>query len=59
MPCDDRERWDGGVRARLKREEICVYTQLIHFVVPQKLTQHCKGIMLQFEKKEFANSKKE
>ena len=37
--CDDLEGWDGkGVGARLKREGIYVYTQLIHFVVQQKLT---------------------
>ena len=57
MLCDDLEgwggRWEGG---RLRREEIyvCVYIYiwLIHFVVQQKLTQHCKAIIiLQFKKK--------
>ena len=26
---------------------ICVYIWLIHFVIQQKLTQHCKAIILQ------------
>ena len=30
---------------RLKREGIHVYVQLIHTVVHQKLTQHCKAII--------------
>ena len=48
MLCDDLEEWDarcwGG---RLTREEIYVYLYLIHIVVQQKLTQHCKAIILQ------------
>ena len=28
-----------------------VYTELIHFTVEQKLTQHCKATILQFKKK--------
>ena len=44
MLCDDLEVWDGkGVGARLQREGMYVYTQLIHFVVQQKLMQHCKA----------------
>ena len=35
----------------VKRERIHVYIQLIHFIVQQKLTQHCKAIILQFKKK--------
>ena len=42
-------RWHRGMGWR------CVYThthtQLIHFVVQQKLTQHCKAIILQLKKK--------
>ena len=39
MLCDNLERWDGGgMRGRLKREEIDVYIQFIHSVVQQKLT---------------------
>ena len=37
----------GGVRGTSKREGIYVYIQLIHFVVQQKLIQHCKEIILQ------------
>ena len=32
---------------RSKKEGIYVYIWLIHFVVQQKLTQHCKVIILQ------------
>ena len=28
---------------RFKRERIFVYTWLVHFVVQEKLTQHCKA----------------
>ena len=43
----------GGirVRGRLKREGIYICLQLIHFIVQQKLTQHCKAIILQFKKR--------
>ena len=52
MFCDDLEGWMvGGVGGRLQREGIYVYIELIHFVVQQKLTQHCKAIILQFKKK--------
>ena len=51
MLCDDLEVWDEGwVGGRLKRKRIYVYLQLIHVVVQQKLTQHCKAIILQFKK---------
>ena len=40
-----------GRGERLKREGLCVYTRLIHIVVQQKLTQHCKAITLQRFKK--------
>ena len=45
--CDDLEGWDGGngVERRSKRARIYVFTWLIHFVVQQKLTQHCKAII--------------
>ena len=40
--------WDGGeMGGRSKREGIYVYQQLIHFLVLQKLMQHCKAIVLQ------------
>ena len=52
MHCDDLggRDGDGGVGGMLKRKRIYVYTQLIHIVVQQKLTQHCKEIILQFKK---------
>ena len=34
-------------RRKLKREETCVYLQLIHIVIQQRPTQHCKAIILQ------------
>ena len=52
MPCVVLEK--GGKRVvggRLKREGIDVYTQTIDFVVEQKLTQHCKAIILQLKEK--------
>jgi len=42
--CDDLEGWDGGLGGRFERKGIYVYIQLIHSVVQQKLTQHCKVI---------------
>ena len=36
----------GAVGERLTWEGIYVYIQLIHFVVQQELTQHCKAVML-------------
>ena len=38
---DGRETQEGGHKG------IYVYIQLIHFVVQQKLIQHCKAIILQ------------
>ena len=35
---------------RLKRKGTHAYTELIHAVVQQKLTQHCKAIIFQFKK---------
>ena len=53
MLSGDLDGWDGGggVGGRSTREGICVYIQLIHFVV-----QCCKAIILQFgsEGKGFA-----
>ena len=48
--CDDLEGWDteGGSEAQEGGDMgIYVYIQLIHFVVQQKLTQHCKAFILQ------------
>ena len=36
-----------------KREGIYVYIQLIHFMVQQKLVQHCKAIVLQLKNKKI------
>ena len=50
MLCDDLEGrvgWEGGVEGKLKREGMYVYIQLIH-VAQQKLTQHCKVILISF-----------
>ena len=32
---------------KFKKEGIYVYTELIHFAVQQKVTQHCKATILQ------------
>ena len=37
----------GGMGAGRGRKGIYVHTELIHCVVPQKLTQHCKSIIRQ------------
>ena len=37
------------MEGRLKREGICVYTQLIHTLVQQKLTQHYKAMIFQLK----------
>ena len=47
--CDHLEGWDK--ESRRKTQEggdmgIYVYIQLIHFVIKQKLTHHCKAIIL-------------
>ena len=43
--CDDLEDGMVGMGGRLKGEQI--YFTLIHFIVQQKLTQHCNAIVLQ------------
>ena len=50
MLCDDLEGWDreGGREAQEGGDmEIYVYIRLIHFVVQQKLTEHCEAIIFQ------------
>ena len=49
MLCDDLHGFGGGKRS--KRDGIYVYIQLIHFIVQQKITEHCKAITPQFFKK--------
>ena len=34
---------------RSRREGLYVYIQLIHFIVQQKSTQHCKAVILRYE----------
>ena len=43
----------GGIS---KREGMCVYISLIHFIVQQKLTQFCKAIVLLFSRKVKPNT---
>ena len=50
MLCDDGAG-GLGVGGRPEREGMYVHLQLIHFVVQQKLTQHCKAVILQLKKK--------
>ena len=45
---DDQEGLDSG---GLKRERIYAYIELIHLVVCQKLTQHCKAVILKKRKR--------
>ena len=50
MLCDDLEGWDREVGSEAQEGGdmgIYVYIQLTHFVVQQKLAQHCKAVMLQ------------
>ena len=50
MLCNDLEGW-GGEGGRETQEGgdmgIRVYVWLIHFVIQQKLTHHCRAIILQ------------
>ena len=48
MLYDDLGGWGGG--GREAQQGVYVYRQLIHFVIWQKLTQHCTVIILQFKK---------
>ena len=43
---DDLEGWDGGKGRRSQREGIYVHILLIHFVLQQKLTKHCKAVII-------------
>ena len=43
---------------RSKRQGICVCIWLFHLAVQQKLTQHCKAIILQLKKKERKKERK-
>ena len=53
MLCDDpdgRMGWGGAVGGMFKREVIYVCLELIHIVIQQKLTQHCKTIIFYLKK---------
>ena len=50
MLCDQLEGWDreGGRETQEGGDTgIYLYVQLIHFVIKQKLTHHCKSVILQ------------
>ena len=50
VPCDHLEGWDReGGREMQEGGDMGIYVciQLIHFVIQQKLTQHCKAIICQ------------
>ena len=52
MFCDDLDEWDGGDGREVPEgRDIYIYLLLIHVIVQQKLTQHCKSITLQLKKK--------
>ena len=48
---DLRAGMGGEVGGRFKKEEVYVDIQLIHIIVQQELTQHCKVIIPQLRKK--------
>ena len=50
MLCAHLEGWDREGRREMQEGGdmgIYVYVQLIHFVIQQKLMQHCEAIILQ------------
>ena len=49
MLCDSVEGWGAVGGRREVQEETYVYLSLIHVEVWQKLTQHCKAIILQLK----------
>ena len=49
MLCDDLDGWDEEER-ELTREGIYVYIHLIHVVVWQEPTQHCKQLSSNLKK---------
>ena len=53
MLCDDLDGWMGVEWEGSQRGRGYVYIELIHFVVPQKLTQHCKAIIRQWKIKTY------
>ena len=45
--CDDLQGWDGGEAGGRSKRDRYVCVRLIHFTAEQKLTQHCKLVILQ------------
>ena len=45
------------VQEGLEREGLYMYLQLIHGILQQKLTQHCKAVILQLKKKKNRKTK--
>ena len=59
MLYNDLDIWDwgwGGKNEVQKGGDIHIYIWLIHFVVQQKLIQHCKVIILQLKKKNICSN---
>ena len=51
MLCGNPGGWDeGSVGGISEKERIYVYIYMIHLVVQQKVTQHCKAVILQLKK---------
>ena len=48
----------GETAGRIKREGICVYIWLIHFIVQQKPTQHGKATITQLKKESWRQERK-
>ena len=48
MLSDEREAWDVGAGREVQEAGMYVHIWLIHIVVQQKITQHCKAIIVQF-----------
>ena len=59
MLCDDLGGWDGGGVGRRSERGDMVYIQLIHFIIQQKPTQHCKAIIFQLKKKKRMRLRKQ
>ena len=45
-PISDLDGWDWNDGREDQKRETCAYIWLIHFIVQQKLIQHCKAILL-------------
>ena len=45
MLCNDLGVWDEGGGEEGPRGRGCVCTELVHFVVKQKVTQYCQAII--------------